>query len=151
MGGCNSTHAHSNYLVCMRCIWINTYALEHPWCYNWFSLIGGIGSKFCGCPASSASVQVELLQCHWFSHNYMVLLQELYCVIKLKKRKCVDLGVLHLHVLRYICFCFFSVASQLASTRMKRLSVTNFSSENNLPTFRLNAPVVIRVKVKRCE
>ena len=31
--------------------------------------------------------------------------------------------------------------------RMKRrLSVTNLSSENNLPTFRLNAPVVIRAK-----
>ena len=33
----------------------------------------------------------------------------------------------------------------------RRLSVTNFSSENNLPTFWLKAPVVIRVKVKRCE
>ena len=33
----------------------------------------------------------------------------------------------------------------------RRLSVTNLSSENNLPTFRLNAPVVIRAKVKRCE
>ena len=33
----------------------------------------------------------------------------------------------------------------------RRLSVTNYSSENNLPMFRLNAPVVIRVKVKRCE
>ena len=30
----------------------------------------------------------------------------------------------------------------------KRLSVTNLSSENNLPTFRLNAPVVIRAKVE---
>ena len=30
----------------------------------------------------------------------------------------------------------------------RRLSVTNFSSENNLPTFRMNAPVIIRVKVK---
>ena len=29
----------------------------------------------------------------------------------------------------------------------RRLSVTNLSSENNLPMFRLNAPVVIRVKV----
>ena len=28
----------------------------------------------------------------------------------------------------------------------RRLSVTNLSSENNLPTFRLNAPVVIRAK-----
>ena len=33
----------------------------------------------------------------------------------------------------------------------RKLSVTNFSSENNLLTFRLNAPVIIRVKVKRCE
>ena len=33
----------------------------------------------------------------------------------------------------------------------KRLSVTNLRSENNLPTLQLNAPVVIRVKVKRCE
>ena len=32
-----------------------------------------------------------------------------------------------------------------------RLSVTNLSSENNLPTFRLNAPVIIRAKVKKCE
>ena len=47
---------------------------------------------------------------------------------------------------------FLSVASQLASALMKRrLSVTNFSLENNLPTFRLNAPVIIRAKVKRCE
>ena len=30
----------------------------------------------------------------------------------------------------------------------KRLSVTNLSSENNLPTFQLNAPIVIRVKRK---
>ena len=29
----------------------------------------------------------------------------------------------------------------------RRLSVTTLSSENNLPMFRLNAPVVIRVKV----
>ena len=29
----------------------------------------------------------------------------------------------------------------------RRLSVTNLSSENNLPTFRLNASVVIKVKV----
>ena len=28
----------------------------------------------------------------------------------------------------------------------RRLSVTNLSSENNLPTFRLNAPVVIRAE-----
>ena len=33
----------------------------------------------------------------------------------------------------------------------RRLSVTNFSLENNLPTFRLNAPVVIRAKVKKYE
>ena len=43
----------------------------------------------------------------------------------------------------------FSVASQLAAAQMKRrLTVTNLSSENNLPTFRLNAPVIIRTKVK---
>ena len=30
----------------------------------------------------------------------------------------------------------------------ERLSITNFSSNNNLPTFRLNAPVVITVKVE---
>jgi len=30
----------------------------------------------------------------------------------------------------------------------RRLSVTNYSSENNLLTFRLNAPVTIRVNVK---
>ena len=33
----------------------------------------------------------------------------------------------------------------------RRLSDTNLNSENNLPTFRLNAPVVIKAKVKRCE
>ena len=33
----------------------------------------------------------------------------------------------------------------------EKVIVTNFSSENNLPMFRLNAPVVIRVKVKRCK
>ena len=33
----------------------------------------------------------------------------------------------------------------------KALSVTNLSSENNLPTFQLNAPDVIRAKVKKCE
>ena len=33
----------------------------------------------------------------------------------------------------------------------RRLSVTNFSSKNNLPTFQLNAPVVIRAKERRCE
>ena len=32
-----------------------------------------------------------------------------------------------------------------------RLSVTNLSSENNWLTFRLNAPVVISAKVKKCE
>ena len=31
----------------------------------------------------------------------------------------------------------------------RRLSVTNLSSESNLPMFRLNAPVVIGAKVKR--
>ena len=34
---------------------------------------------------------------------------------------------------------------------MKRSSVTNLRLENNLLTFRLNAPVVIRVEVKKCE
>ena len=33
----------------------------------------------------------------------------------------------------------------------RRLSGINLSSEKNLPTFQLNAPVVIRLKVKRCE
>ena len=33
----------------------------------------------------------------------------------------------------------------------RRLSVTNLSSENNLPMLHLNAAVVIRVKVKKCE
>ena len=32
----------------------------------------------------------------------------------------------------------------------RRLSGTNFSSENNLPTFRLNASVVIRARCERC-
>ena len=31
----------------------------------------------------------------------------------------------------------------------RRLSVTNLKSENNLPTFRLNAPVVFSVEVKK--
>ena len=31
----------------------------------------------------------------------------------------------------------------------RRLSVTNLSSENNLPMFRLNPPIVIRAKVKK--
>ena len=35
--------------------------------------------------------------------------------------------------------------------KWRRLSVTNYSSQNNLPKFRLNAPVIIRAKVKRCE
>ena len=34
---------------------------------------------------------------------------------------------------------------------MKRLSVTNLSLENNLPTFQLNAPVMIRAKVKEVQ
>ena len=34
---------------------------------------------------------------------------------------------------------------------LKRLSITNLSSENNLPMFQLNAPVVIRGKVKKCK
>ena len=42
-----------------------------------------------------------------------------------------------------------SVASQLASA--EGLSVTNLSSENNLLMFPLDAPVVNRVKVKKCE
>ena len=33
--------------------------------------------------------------------------------------------------------------------RLKRLSSTNFSWENNLPTFQLNAAVIIKAKVKR--
>ena len=42
------------------------------------------------------------------------------------------------------------MASQLASAQMKRrLSVTKLSSENNLPTFRLNAPVIIRAKADK--
>ena len=41
-----------------------------------------------------------------------------------------------------------SVASQLVPAG--RLSVTNLSLENNLPMFQLNAPVIIRAKVKKC-
>ena len=33
----------------------------------------------------------------------------------------------------------------------RRLSVTNLSSENDLRTFQLNAPVVIKAKVKKYE
>ena len=33
----------------------------------------------------------------------------------------------------------------------RRLSVPNLSSENNLPMFQLNVPVVIRAKEKRCK
>ena len=40
-----------------------------------------------------------------------------------------------------------SLATQPLQWLKRRL--TNLSSENNLPMFRLNAPVVIRVKVKR--
>ena len=48
-------------------------------------------------------------------------------------------------IINVICL-LLSVASQLASAPMKRrLSGTNLSSENNLPTFRLNAPVVINI------
>ena len=50
---------------------------------------------------------------------------------------------LHVHFYTVIVY------SRKSLTQMKRrLSV---SSENNLPTFRLNAPVIIRVKVKQCE
>ena len=48
--------------------------------------------------------------------------------------------------LRLLSFSGFSVGFCINEER--RLSVTNYSSENNLPTFRLNAPVVIRAKVK---
>ena len=42
---------------------------------------------------------------------------------------------------------FLSVVSQFAAAQTKRKSsVTNMSLENNLLTFRLNAPVAIRVK-----
>ena len=34
---------------------------------------------------------------------------------------------------------------------IRRLYVTNLSLENNLPTFQLNALIVIRAKVKKCE
>ena len=44
-------------------------------------------------------------------------------------------------------FSGFSVGFCINEER--RLSVTNYSSENNLPTFRLNAPVVIRAKVNK--
>ena len=45
----------------------------------------------------------------------------------------------------YFLFSGFSVGSCINE---EKLSVTNLSSENNLLTFRLNAPVVIRVKLK---
>ena len=41
----------------------------------------------------------------------------------------------------------YTTASSKILLTLERLSVTNLSSENNLP-FRLNAPVVIRAKVK---
>ena len=48
--------------------------------------------------------------------------------------------------------CSSSSSSSLyVPWRQKRLSVANLSSENNLLTFQLNAPVVIRAKVKKCE
>ena len=57
------------------------------------------------------------------------------------------------------CQCFHWIVSRpwwwlehsAVETSWGRLSVTNLSSENNLPMFRLNAPVVIRTKVKNCE
>ena len=44
-----------------------------------------------------------------------------------------------------------SQAAATASTSVWWRERSNFSSENNLPTFWLNAPVVTRVKVKKCE
>ena len=46
------------------------------------------------------------------------------------------------------CWWIFSGFSVSCCINRERLSVTNLSSGNNLPTFRLNAPVVIRAKVK---
>ena len=43
--------------------------------------------------------------------------------------------------------CIALESRSLVATFMTE-EVTNYSSENNLPTFRLNAPVVIRAKVK---
>ena len=58
------------------------------------------------------------------------------------------------------CSCAFSVSPFCAHSNrfctqrqfiskdmQRRLSVTNYSSENNLSMFRLNAPVIIRVEV----
>jgi len=42
---------------------------------------------------------------------------------------------------------YFSGFSVGCCINKKRLSVTNLSPENNLPTFRLNAPVIIGTKV----
>ena len=46
------------------------------------------------------------------------------------------------------CWWIFSGFSVGCCINEERLSVTNLSSVNNLPMFRLNAPVVIRAKVK---
>ena len=40
------------------------------------------------------------------------------------------------------------LSEQLEHKMKRRLSVTNLSSENNLPMFRLNAPVIIREQIK---
>ena len=49
------------------------------------------------------------------------------------------------------CLCTYVLTKGRRDTPQRRLSVTNLSSENNLPTFQLNAPVVIREVVRKCE
>ena len=49
------------------------------------------------------------------------------------------------------CGCDVMVTRLWYVVLKRRLSFTNLSSENNLPTVRLNAPGVTRVKVKKCE
>ena len=50
--------------------------------------------------------------------------------------------------MRYSLQQYFQWLLSWLQLHRERLSVTNLSSENNLPTFQLNAPVVIRAKVK---
>ena len=42
-----------------------------------------------------------------------------------------------------------SYSTNHGAVKREKLSAINLSLENNLPMFRLNAPVVIRVKVKK--
>ena len=96
--------------------------------------------------SSTVGFRARLVMKTKFSHDNSCQMAQFYCLIY----SCLQFKFVTTFF-PFTVYLILQMATNKNCKQRERLSVTNLSSENNLPTFRVNAPVVIRVKVKEVQ